>query len=82
MEIHNEMGVRVYVLLQNTINDFNKYPICVNVLNKCIQNNELCESSDQGQGVSFESIYINGIDEFDTHELTIAELVEPLDAFE
>lgn len=34
MHIHNDMGVRVYVLLKKSADDFNMYPICATIVKK------------------------------------------------
>ena len=35
MVIHNDMGVRVYVMLKKANIDFNKFPICITILDSC-----------------------------------------------
>ena len=45
--IHNDMGVRVYIMLKKTGNEFNKYPLCISKLPSIIGTNELCGSSNQ-----------------------------------
>ncbi|KAH0654992.1 hypothetical protein KY285_029874 [Solanum tuberosum] len=77
MLIHNDMGVRVYIMLKKAANDFNKYPICISKLDNSNNTTELCESSNQEKGM-VRSICIDGIAEFDTRQMAIGELVEPL----
>ncbi|KAG5594225.1 hypothetical protein H5410_035457 [Solanum commersonii] len=75
--IHNDMGVRVYIMLKKAANDFNKYPICISKLDNNNSTTELCESSNQEKGM-VRSICIDGITGFDTRQMTIGELVESL----
>ncbi|KAK6794561.1 hypothetical protein RDI58_008014 [Solanum bulbocastanum] len=77
MLIHNDMGVRVYIMLKNAANDFNKNLICISKLDNSNNTTELCESSNQENSM-VRSICINGIAEFETGHMTIGELVEPL----
>ncbi|KAH0638833.1 hypothetical protein KY285_035419 [Solanum tuberosum] len=77
MLIHNDMGVRVYIMLKKATNDFNTYPICISKLDNSNNTNELCESSNQEKDM-VRSICTDGIAEFETRQMTIGELVEPL----
>ncbi|MCD7456338.1 hypothetical protein HAX54_031335, partial [Datura stramonium] len=43
MEIHNDMDIRVYVQLRKESNDFDMYPLCVNVFDKVIENELACD---------------------------------------
>ncbi|KAK4734635.1 hypothetical protein R3W88_008896 [Solanum pinnatisectum] len=70
MLIHNDMGVRVYIMLKKAANDFNKYPICISKLDNNNNTTELCESSNQENGM-VRSICIDGIAEFKTRQMII-----------
>ncbi|KAH0650334.1 hypothetical protein KY284_030246 [Solanum tuberosum] len=48
MLIHNDMGVRVYIILKKAANDFNKYPICISILDNSNNIIELYERSYDG----------------------------------
>ena len=67
MLIHNDMGVRLYIMLKNAANEFNKYPLCINKLPSIIGTNELCGSSNQDSD-TITSISINENDEFDNRQ--------------
>ncbi|KAG5584649.1 hypothetical protein H5410_045083 [Solanum commersonii] len=71
------MGVRVYIMLKKAANDFNTYLICISKLDNTNNTTELCESSNQEKDM-VRSICIDGIAEFETRQMTIGELVEPL----
>ncbi|KAH0699697.1 hypothetical protein KY284_013912 [Solanum tuberosum] len=43
MLIHNDMGVRVYIMLKKAADDFNKYPICISKMDNSNNITELCE---------------------------------------
>ncbi|KAH0655600.1 hypothetical protein KY285_030482 [Solanum tuberosum] len=77
MLIHNDMGVRVYIMLKKAANDFNKYPICISILDNSNNITELCESSNKEKGM-VRSVCIDGIAEFETRQMTIGELIESL----
>ncbi|KAH0743258.1 hypothetical protein KY290_031251 [Solanum tuberosum] len=77
MLIHNDMGVRVYIMLKKAANDFNKYPICISILDNSNNTTELCESSNQEKGM-VRSVCIDGIAEFETRQMIIGELIESL----
>ncbi|KAG5598638.1 hypothetical protein H5410_030008 [Solanum commersonii] len=77
MLIHNDMGVRVYIMLKKAGNDFNKYPICISKMDNSSNITELCESSNQENDM-VTSICNDGIADFETMQLSIGELVEPL----
>ncbi|KAH0684710.1 hypothetical protein KY290_021617 [Solanum tuberosum] len=49
MLIHNDMDVRVYIMLKEAANEFNKYQICIRKLDNSNNTNELCGSSNQEQ---------------------------------
>ncbi|KAG5598404.1 hypothetical protein H5410_029774 [Solanum commersonii] len=77
MLIHNDMGVRVYIMLKKAADDFNKYPICISKMDNSSNITELCESSNQENDM-VTSISNNGIADFETMQLSIGELLEPL----
>ena len=41
MLIHNDMGVRVYIMLKKAGNEFKKYPLCISKLDNISSVNEL-----------------------------------------
>ncbi|KAH0688922.1 hypothetical protein KY289_016280 [Solanum tuberosum] len=43
MLIHNDMGVRVYIMLKKVADDFNKYPIFISKMDNSSNITELCE---------------------------------------
>ena len=43
MVIHNDMGVRVYVMLKKANIDFNKFPICITILDSCDRQISQCK---------------------------------------
>ena len=67
MLIHNDIGIRVYIMLKKSGNEFNKYPLCINKLPSIIGTNELCGSSNQDSD-TITSISINENDEFDNRQ--------------
>ncbi|KAH0728878.1 hypothetical protein KY289_000066 [Solanum tuberosum] len=71
------MGVRVYIMLKKSADDFNKYPICISKMDNSSNITELCESSNQENDM-VTSICNDGIADFETTHLSIGELVEPL----
>ncbi|KAH0633676.1 hypothetical protein KY290_037112 [Solanum tuberosum] len=77
MLIHNDMGVRVYIMLKKVADDFNKYPICISKMDNSSNITELCESSNQKNDM-VTSICNDGIADFETRQLSIGESVEPL----
>ncbi|KAG5594371.1 hypothetical protein H5410_035603 [Solanum commersonii] len=77
MLIHNDMGVRVYIMLKKSADDFNKYPICISKMDNSSNITELCESSNQENDM-VTSICNDGIADFETMHMSIGELVEPL----
>ncbi|KAH0738409.1 hypothetical protein KY290_037114 [Solanum tuberosum] len=77
MLIHNDMGVRVYIMLKKSADDFNKYPICISKMDNSSNITELCESSNQENDMVI-SICNDSIADFETMHLSISELVEPL----
>ena len=82
MVIHKDMGVRVYVMLKKSTNEFNRYPICITLLDRSNHNNEICESSNQLAFGRFGEFCITRNEPFEQQQLTISELVDPLDVFE
>ncbi|KAH0661269.1 hypothetical protein KY284_026200 [Solanum tuberosum] len=76
MLIHNDMGVRVYIMLKKAANDFNKYPICISKMDNSSNIIEMSESSNQENDM-VTSICNDGIADFETMQLSIGELVEP-----
>ncbi|KAK6793745.1 hypothetical protein RDI58_007198 [Solanum bulbocastanum] len=49
MVIHNDIGVGVYVMLKTANSDFNKFSICITVLDFCNRENQLCQISSNGE---------------------------------
>ena len=47
MLIHNDMGVRVYIMLKKAGNEFNKYTLCMRKMYNRSSVNEMCGSSNQ-----------------------------------
>ena len=47
MLIHNDMGVRVYIMLKKAVNEFNKYTLCMRKIYNRSSVNEMCGSSNQ-----------------------------------
>ena len=43
MVIHNDMGVRMYVMLKKANIDFNKFPICITILDSCDRQISQCK---------------------------------------
>ncbi|KAK4716115.1 hypothetical protein R3W88_014453 [Solanum pinnatisectum] len=65
MVIHNDMNVMVYVMLKKANTDFNKFLICIYVLDTGV----------------FASICMNEIVGYETQHLIITQLVDPIVAF-
>ncbi|KAG5595574.1 hypothetical protein H5410_036806 [Solanum commersonii] len=80
MLIHNNMSVRVYIMLKKAANDFNKYPICISILDNSNNTTELCESSNQEKGM-LRSVCINGIAEFETSDKDKATLKSVMERY-
>ena len=76
MVIHNDMGVRVYVMLKKANIDFNKFPICITILDSCDRHISQC------QGLSYGVMGVLAIvAENDSHCMIVAELEETNVAF-
>ncbi|KAK4729779.1 hypothetical protein R3W88_022767 [Solanum pinnatisectum] len=70
--IIHDIGVRVYVMLKKANNDFNKFPICITVLDFCSRQNQLCQSSLDGELVILAPICISGIAGYDSQNMIVA----------
>ncbi|KAK4726923.1 hypothetical protein R3W88_031840 [Solanum pinnatisectum] len=82
MVIYNEMGVRVFVMLKKSRNEFNRYPLCIIISDRCYENNEHFESSTKVAFGTFGSLCITGFEEFDKQKLRVAEIVNPFNTFQ
>ncbi|XP_015077475.1 uncharacterized protein LOC107021343 [Solanum pennellii] len=76
MVIHNDMGVRVYVMLKKVNIDFNKFSICITILDSC--DRQIC----QCQGLSYgEMGVLATVAENNSHGMIVAESEETNVAF-
>lgn len=78
--IHNDIGVRVYVVLKKAANNFNMYPICATIVDKETEHAIVDESCIEQSVMILPSNQIVELDKFESCELMVDKLVEPLDA--
>ena len=68
MVIHNDMGVRVYVMLKKDNIDFNKFSICITILDSCDRQISQCQCLSYGEIGVLETVVEN-----DSHGMIVVE---------
>ena len=69
-------------MLKKSINEFNKYPLCITISKRYYQNNELCESLTNATYDILGSLCITGFEKFEKQKLTVEEIVHPFGTFQ